>query len=117
MLTISAGQLRTLDYASREDFENRAIASVRNAHPDETSSRSDDELRITVRERTDRALSYGLTSERQIMCFIHTSFVHGEHFDSDGRHKWAMPLLKSAEMPADAKAAWLLEFACAGPSK
>ena len=72
---------------------------------------SDEDLSERVHSCMDRCVSYGLTTEEQILQFAQTSLLLGEHFDSDPENEWVSEVLTDPETTPDERAAMLLAVA------
>jgi hypothetical protein len=97
--------------ATMAAFDRRAVAHVRANFPEQSSTLSDQEIRIRVRDGMRRAKVYGLESERQIMCFVDTGFLIGPDFDSRPDTAWTRIILQYPDFSADQRAQTLLEGA------
>jgi hypothetical protein len=94
-----------------KDFEGRAVAHLRRHLAQETAPFSDDDLCRRVRECIPRAELYRLTSERQVISFVNTTYLIGEEFDADRKHSDVLDVLKDAELDADQRAGTMLDIA------
>lgn len=94
------------------EFEDKAVQHLRRDLSEQTASFSDDDLRLRVRQCIPRSSDYGLTTQKQIICFVDVSFLLGEQFDTDPSHAWAGELLKGQKLSATNRANLLLATAC-----
>jgi hypothetical protein len=111
MLKIRAEQNSEFADQARQSFVERALRHAREELPGPVSCLSDDELRQSVRRATGRAGVYGLTTERQIICFLDASLLLGEGFEEQRQHEALRRLLLLDGIPPDRKAATLLAAA------
>lgn len=112
MLKIRKEQTEVFRQHAMADFEARAIQHLRRDLSEQTAPFSDDDLRRRVHESIPRAGEYGLTTQKQIMCFVDVSFLLGERFDTDPQYAWSGELLRSTKLSPGDKANLLLATAC-----
>jgi hypothetical protein len=96
---------------SLDRFEANAVRHLRTHLADPTQDYTDEELRQRVRNCISRSTSHGLRSEQQVMCFVDTSFLLNEQFDTDPAHAWAAKVLRSEKLEPGQKATVLLATA------
>jgi len=108
MFQLRDGHLCAFNSAAMDNFEQRGVRHLRRRLPRATSAFSDEELRLRVRDGIRRARPYGLTTERQVMCFVDTGFLIGEDFDTRPDSYWARAILDKRDMAADHRAYWLV---------
>jgi hypothetical protein len=94
------------------DFESRAIKHLRRDLGEQTAPFDDHELRRRVHEGITRAGSYGLTTEKQVMCFVDVTFLLGESFDAASDNTWVSQVLRNSMVSAGDRANLLLATAC-----
>jgi len=92
-------------------FEDRAVGHLRQELPTQTAPFSDGDLRQRVRSCVVRCRAYALTSERQIIRFVDTSYLIGEFFDSDPQQSWTRDVLQARDLSPDERSALLLTAA------
>jgi hypothetical protein len=97
--------------AALEDFEERAIANLRNRLPEQASGVSTDAFRARVRKGLTRAAAYDLTTEFEVVTFIEAELLLGDRFDTDPRNLPVHLILKNKTLKPSRKAEWLLTFA------
>lgn len=112
MLKIREEQLEPFSSEAMTYFETRAVAHLRRDLVKQTGAFSDDDLRTRVRQCISRAAQYGLTTEKQVMCFVDVTYLLGPNFDSDPRQRWANELLRSSKVASADKGNLLLATAC-----
>ncbi len=111
MLPLRDEHLNAFSQTALGAFEVRALAHLRKCLPDETQHHSDAELRARVRACLPRAKRHGLTTQRQLMAFVDTSYLSQEDFDVSPNCPWAAAVLDDREIPPDLKSQTLLSFA------
>jgi hypothetical protein len=74
-------------------FEDRMMAHLREAFPDEVRGLDDAMLRETVRHGVRRARQYGIENERDTARFIDLMFLVRRDFDTSPETSWARPIL------------------------
>jgi hypothetical protein len=92
-------------------FEDRAVRHMRRHLPGPTERHTDGELRRRVGECIPRSTEYGLSSEQQVMCFVDTTFLLNDRFDSDSDYSWAAEILRSGKLSPAEKGRVLLYIA------
>jgi hypothetical protein len=110
-MNIRSEQMRAFDAGAWNSFETRAIRHLRANLPSQTERETETSLRQRIRTGTQRARIYGLASERQIMCFIDSSFLLGEQFDTDPNYYWTRHILEARDVDPNRRAAVLLDRA------
>ncbi len=108
MLKITEAQVEAFRARAIAEFEARALHHLRREHPDAAGSLSDKELLGRIRACRARAIAYGLPTQRQLMCFVYTTFRLGEHFDREPAHEWVLALLRGSGAEAVDRAVRLL---------
>jgi hypothetical protein len=110
MIAIRSDQMNAFEKEAMDKFVARAIAHLRRSLAELTKGQSDEALGLRVRSSVERARSYGLTTEQEVIAFLDTSFLLGdESFDSNPAHAWAAELLIDDEYTPREKAALLLD--------
>ena len=89
MFKIRQEQAAVFRREALQRFEDNAVRHLRTHLPGPTGGYTDGELRRRVRDGVPRSTVYGLASEQQVMCFVDTTFLLGERFDTDPAHDWA----------------------------
>lgn len=106
MFQLRDEHIRAFQSVAVDNFEERAVRHLRKHLPDRTSQLTDDDLRRRVHRGMDRAKTYGFATEREIMCFVDTSFLLGEYFDTET--SWTWKILGDASSSPDERAHRLL---------
>ena len=111
-MIIRNSQKEAFSAASIRAFEQSAIEHLRKEFPQVVEGRSDEDLLVWVRDAVSRSGTFGLKTQRQIMCFLDAEALLGESFYREPRHKWAMTTLKSRNVSPQDKSMLLLATAC-----
>lgn len=82
-----------LDRYMAESFEARAIAHLRRCFPEVVGEASDEQMRELVAFGIERARSYGIDIERDVLRYIDLMCMFGVDFDRDPAHPWAARVL------------------------
>ena len=96
MLVISATQLRALEAASRQRFEDEMVAHSKDFSPRLCEIIGDGQLRLVVRSAMTRADSYGFTNRGAIRLFVELAFLCGSAFDTDPQYAPFGKILRSS---------------------
>ncbi len=99
--------VRGMQQVAEDNFVGRAVQHLRQTFPNTTAPQPDGDLSERVRRGIARAKPYGLTSEKQVMCFLDSGMILGETFDTNPDHAWAHAILIS-DKPADFRARTVL---------
>lgn len=97
---------------SRATFEAEALAHVRQHFAESVSAQSNEQLLQRIRSCEQRAAGYGLDTPRQVICFLDTSLLLGEYFDTNPAYGWALKTLTSKALSPSDRAGLLLATAC-----
>ncbi len=111
MFELSGDHMQRFSEMRIESFEDRAVEHLRQCLGHEVDDQSDDQLRERVHRSMKRSELYGLTNERQIMCFVDSGVLVGEYFDLDPAQTWAAHILRHPTASPDHKAAAILHIA------
>jgi len=111
VLKIRPEQAEAFGRDAMTDFESRAVAHLRRKLPDLTEGLSDEQLRVRVKSCVPRAARYDLVTERQIICFVDTSYLLGEQFDTDPRHADVAEVLNRKDTDPDRRAGVIVGMA------
>ncbi len=91
--------MATLADAQREDFELRVIAHLQRIYSaDDPSEVSQDRLAPRVHSIIDRAMSWGIDEEDDLITFVEIAFEVGDDFDTDPENEWAVETLNSRDL-------------------
>ena len=105
-------QLRTFEEQAQQAFEDRALRHVREKLPEQSAGYSDEDARTLIRSCLPRSTSYGLTTERQIMCYLDATVLLGDQFETKPGGEWAMKVLRSDKVSRTDAAMLLLATSC-----
>ena len=93
------------DEAFRQDalrrFVERVLAHLRQDLAKQTAGCADDALRARVGSCIERAKTYGLLTQREVVCFVDATYLLGEDFDTAAETEWAAEILRSDASAAD----------------
>lgn len=81
-------------------FEDRMVAYLSGAFPNEAAARGEAEVRSIVEQGVGRAEAYGLVTEHDICCYVEVMWLLGRHFDTDPRYAFATDVLRAAASPS-----------------
>jgi hypothetical protein len=107
-LTIRSEQLDALASAGVDEFVERArvaLGLVATAGSGSARARQDDEARAWIRRGIERAQSYEIRSERDVVAFLRVMSRCGDDFD---REPWAQVILDGERVHAGMSKAQLL---------
>lgn len=103
MFQLRDQHVRGMEQVAEDNFVGRAVRHLRQTFPNTTAPQPDGNLSERVKRGIARAKPYGLTSEKQVMCFLDSGMILGETFDTHPDHAWAHAILVS-DQPADWRA-------------
>jgi hypothetical protein len=95
MLIIRKEQLAVFGPVGRKAFEDRMIAHLKRAFPEQVESLGEPKLRETIQYGTQRAASYRIPSERDVCKYIDLMIFYGRDFDKDPKLPWAQSILQN----------------------
>jgi hypothetical protein len=98
MLTIRQEQWRVLAQPAENTFVSKVVAHLERALPDTCAERGADAVRFGVVNGIERARSYDIHAEYDIVRFIDFDFVLG--FSFDRTNDWAYKILSNLRVPA-----------------
>src|SRR5262245_36652693 len=104
MFKISKEQTEAYRPAMVRSFEERVVEHLRRHLAGPTTGATDEELRQRVRSCVPRARAYGLTTQREILCFVDVTYLLGERFDTNPKHNWAPTILRSDKLTSEERA-------------
>jgi hypothetical protein len=111
MFQLSENHLDAFRGIARGVFETRGVAHLSRRLPKQTAPYDDEQLRERIRSCIPRANRYNLTTQREVMAFVDTTYLSHEHFDTDPSCHWAQAVLGDREVAPDLKANLLVSFA------
>jgi hypothetical protein len=97
MLVMRKEQIAVLARPTMERFEQRAVKHVEKYFPDQVRSLGAQPALEGVRRCLERALAWGLSTERELLGFVTLAFVFGRDFDTDPALPWASRVLGDDE--------------------
>jgi len=108
MLKIRQEQLDAFLAVRWDAFYRRVRAHVRKELPEESARLGEAGLRLVFDSSVRRAESYGLRTERQIVCMVDATVLLGDRFEEREEYYWAKEVLNSAILIADDRARLVL---------
>jgi hypothetical protein len=97
MLLIRDEQLSALLGVRQKEYERRLAAHLRKYFSETCAELGEGGLRDAVRYGIQRAKSYGIDAERDVVKYLNLMFVFGRDFDTDPRFPWAASMLHSTD--------------------
>ena len=107
MLKIRKEQMANLSGRRTEQFVERIADFLHEEYP-ETEDIPHEEFLATIHRQTNRADSYGLTTEQQVATYVTCAWLLGLDFDSE--FPAAQEVLTSDQHSPEAKREWLAEW-------
>lgn len=99
MLTIRSAQMEVFEAERRRRFEERALRYLREAGGDGAHA----SLLQLVRAAWDKAGSYGLRNENDVLRLVGICHVFGSNFDADPGRPWVRDILGNPRLSASSK--------------
>jgi hypothetical protein len=112
MLTIREKEASALQGAAMARFERRTIEHIRAKLSKQSARLNDADLTATIRRAAEIGNTYGLNTEREIVCIVDSMIVFDRNMFESPTHRWAWEILKSAKMTSAERAQMLLLIAC-----
>jgi hypothetical protein len=103
VLIIRSDQMKVLERCMMRGFEDRVYASLCRNWPSTVGALGEEDVRESIRVGIDRAATYRLQTEREVMRFIDMMYRLGHQFDRDTRYSFAAEVLSSRELSSVAK--------------
>jgi hypothetical protein len=103
MLKIRSEQMDALEEYAERQFERKASDHVRRYFSTRCSAMSDEAILATVRQGVERARSYGIELEYDVLRFINHMCALGLEFDTDARFPWVQEVLGNDAMDASSR--------------
>lgn len=94
-----------------KSFEDRMVAHLRAAFPQETQHLDEAALRADIRNGVTRAAQYNIETERDVARFIDLMFLVRRDFDQSPETPWARPILTDKASSAENRVRRLQEKA------
>lgn len=110
MLTITAAQKQAMSDRRYEGFAERARRHLVRLWPIRCRDLGDQAVRERIDEAVTRARVYGLTTERQAICFLDMTFLLGRDFDRNNEPEGVFEILVRP-YPGNTKAKLLYDMA------
>jgi hypothetical protein len=98
MLTIREQQWRVLAAHAENSFVSKVVEHLERALPETCSEMGAEAVRVSVIKGIERARSYRIQTEYDIVRFIDFQYVLGFSFDKD--NDWAQEILSNLRIPA-----------------
>jgi hypothetical protein len=95
MLIIRREQMSALAAPFFEEFVRRGLTQVETHFGDQFTALGEAAVRGAVLHAIERAESYGLTSDQDVLSWLALMFVFGRHFDHDLHLPWAAEALRA----------------------
>ena len=83
MLVIRNEQMKAFEEAAIKRFQNRIFRDIKTLEQEDIEAEDDDSLRSFVEDAVGRAFEYGLTTEKNIFCFVLCALKYGKKFDTE----------------------------------
>lgn len=96
MFNLRKEQLKIFETVAAKEFEERAIAGLRERAPDQCAKLGEAELANLVRYGAERAKFYGIAAEPDVCKYLAIMLQLGNDFDRDPRYPWAARTLNDA---------------------
>lgn len=96
MFNLRKEQLKIFETVAAKEFEERAIAGLRERAPDQCAKLGDAELANLVRYGAERAKSYGIVAEPDVCKYLGVMLQLGSDFDRNPQYPWAARTLNDA---------------------
>jgi len=97
VLLIRDDQLSALRGVRQKEYEKRLAAHLKRYFPDTCAELGEKGLIDALRHGVERAKSYGIQAERDVVKYLNLTFVFGRDFDIDPRFPWAASMLRSTD--------------------
>lgn len=93
-MIIRKEQMDVLGRYMVEQFVERSLMYLRTAFNEQMEDDSDEKLRIVIQEGIEKAKSYGIKYERDVLHFLEFTMRYGTDFDKDPQFFEAAEILK-----------------------
>lgn len=103
MLRIRKEQMEVFEKYATSVFNNKMISYLRNAHPEQTSATSDEDLIALVESGSDKADSYGIVEDDDVQRFLGCMLVYGCDFDTDRDRPEVQQILGDTRLDGEEK--------------
>ncbi|WP_157453109.1 hypothetical protein [Coleofasciculus chthonoplastes] len=109
MLILRKEQIEVFARERRRLFEKKVLAKVRELAPTACVPYEPSRLPELIHNSINRAKTFGLTTESQMMKFIAVTLALSESFDELPRYAWAKEILEIQQFKADERIKLLCE--------
>ena len=108
MLKIRDSQMKTLEDAALQRFENELIEHIKEFAPKHSEVIEEEGVREVVRLGMERAGKYGFTKRGSIRFYVELMFMFGSDFDTDFQLPWAEGVLNNDQIKSEMERADIL---------
>ena len=92
-----------LSSSMRKQFEDRLWDHLKTAYSNQIARMAEQEVRNSIRVGTERAGSYGITTERDVARFIDLMYFLSADFDTNAETSWVRLILDDPKIEPAAK--------------
>lgn len=103
MLILRQRQIEAIAAPMRRVFEDKLIADLRAAFPEQCATMEELEIRQAIREGVSRATRNGFENDGQFKRWIFMMFTFGAQFESDPECPWAREVLRYGAPSSEVK--------------
>lgn len=111
MLKIRKEQMKALSAYMLHQFEDRAYLHVMKCWPKRCNEMGEKAVRKSIHNGIDRASTYGINKEYDVIRFIDIMYVLCEDFDTNPHTAWAQDILYNRSLVAGRKIDRIWELA------
>jgi hypothetical protein len=108
MLTIRREQRLAFAQPMLRNFEERALAHLRETIPEDYARVGDEAARQSIHTALHESKQYGFTTEFEVLTYLNLMYLLGFEFDQDPALPWVRRILTDERLGASAKIARLL---------
>ncbi|MHC4557344.1 MAG: hypothetical protein ACYTFW_09275 [Planctomycetota bacterium] len=98
MLHIRKEQNDELAKVQLKKFEDRMVVHLNKFFPEECEMLGDECTRQAIRQAHERAVGYGIVSERDVCMYTDVMFAFGRDFDKSRKLPWAARILNDESL-------------------
>ena len=88
---------------SRQEFENRAVAHLREGFPEKYGKKPDEEVRKFVQQGIRSAAQYKVTGENDVLRYLTNMVIYGAEYDTNPNTNWAGQVLRTRRLTGTEK--------------
>ncbi|HEX5747841.1 MAG TPA: hypothetical protein VFZ09_16475 [Archangium sp.] len=103
MWKITASQMREMGKALQQRFELGAVDYLRTNFADWSELKPDAELFNLIRLAINRARTYGITIEADVLRYLDYMVIYSQEFDTEPATSWAGEILRAQELSGTEK--------------